>query len=312
MPIRELPEELQKKTEKELNETPQRRTSDIDHIKDWLSKQPHLNVISPDDQMVLNFLRGCKFRAEKTKQKMDYYYSTKTIYRELFDGRDPLSEEMQYTLNAGRYWLPLPKSKNPLAPRTLLYQSNPYKPSEKLNPVIQMKTILMVMDVLVQEDDSFVINGFQVIQFLPGLSLQHLTEMSPNLIRMMYLCTLKRYPARMKGLHFVNIPSAGYALFKMAKPLISEKIQSRIHFHQTNDYSDLYKIIPKSDLPKELGGESYTISDQLAKWNDIMLKCRSWFLENEKLRSDESKRIAKWDNTELFGVEGSFRKLDID
>lgn len=41
--IRPLTRELQNIAESELNETPQRVETDLQHIKDWLSKQSHLN-----------------------------------------------------------------------------------------------------------------------------------------------------------------------------------------------------------------------------------------------------------------------------
>ncbi|KAK5646479.1 hypothetical protein RI129_004943 [Pyrocoelia pectoralis] len=172
-----------------------------------------------------------------------------------------------------------------------------------------MKVILMVMDIILLEDDSFVINGFQVIQFLSGFSMQHLSQLSPSLVKKMYLCTVKRYPARMKAMHFINLPSAAVTIYNILKPFLSKKMQSRTTFHQTKDYSELHKLIPKSNLPKELGGENYNVSDILNEWNHKIMSYRSWFLEDEKLRSDETKRIKECD---MYKVQGFFRKLEVD
>lgn len=46
MQIRPLCPELEEKARAELNEDPQRIASDVQHIKDWLAKQPHLRARS--------------------------------------------------------------------------------------------------------------------------------------------------------------------------------------------------------------------------------------------------------------------------
>lgn len=44
MSLRVLPPILQEKAKLELNEDPKTITSDIQNIKEWLVKQPHLNA----------------------------------------------------------------------------------------------------------------------------------------------------------------------------------------------------------------------------------------------------------------------------
>jgi hypothetical protein len=50
-----------------------------------------------------------------------------------------------------------------------------------------------------------------------------------------------------------------------------------------------------------------------AAWLKKLESYRDWFLEQDKMKSDESKRIGKAFNSgDLFGIEGSFRQLNVD
>lgn len=44
MPVRILPKELVIKAKSELNEDADRVQEDLDHLRDWLIKQPHINA----------------------------------------------------------------------------------------------------------------------------------------------------------------------------------------------------------------------------------------------------------------------------
>lgn len=44
MPLRPLSTELAEKARLELNEDPNRINDDLQHMKDWISKQPHLRA----------------------------------------------------------------------------------------------------------------------------------------------------------------------------------------------------------------------------------------------------------------------------
>jgi hypothetical protein len=92
--IREISPELLDYAKKELGEEPKRRADDVRAIREWLKKQPHINA-DPDDQMIITFLRGCKFRMEKTKQKLDMYYTMRTMCPELMGNRDLRADAMK-------------------------------------------------------------------------------------------------------------------------------------------------------------------------------------------------------------------------
>jgi len=85
--IREISADLLEFAKKELGEDPRRRVEDVRALREWLKKQPHIRA-EPDDQTLLSFLRICKFSVEKTKEKVDLYYTIKTAIPELFQDRD--------------------------------------------------------------------------------------------------------------------------------------------------------------------------------------------------------------------------------
>lgn len=95
--IREISPELQEAAKRNLHEVPERIEADLAALKTWIDQQPHLNPRT-DDQFLIAFLRGCKYSLEKTKSKLDKYYTLRTKYPELFnvtDVNDPKFREIQ-------------------------------------------------------------------------------------------------------------------------------------------------------------------------------------------------------------------------
>lgn len=75
----------------------------------------------------------------------------------------------------------------------------------------------------------------------------------------------------------------------------------------------LYTQVPKKLLPSEYGGEAGPIQDMINYWEKKIMSYREFFAEDEQYGSDEKKRPGKPKDSEaLFGIEGSFRKLDVD
>merc|ERR1712013_330536 len=100
-------EELEKAANKELGEDKQRLKSDIEALKEWISKTPHLKGIRQDDAQLLKFLRGCKFSLERTKEKLDLYNTCRANVPNWFSCWDVESSLFQKFLGWGDY-LPLP------------------------------------------------------------------------------------------------------------------------------------------------------------------------------------------------------------
>lgn len=80
-----------------------------------------------------------------------------------------------------------------------------------------------------------------------------------------------------------------------------------------SNIEEVHKHIPKHMLPKEYGGDNGTIQDLIDHWVQKVISYRDFLLEDDTFGTDESKRVTVHKYAEsLFGVEGSFRKLNVD
>lgn len=75
----------------------------------------------------------------------------------------------------------------------------------------------------------------------------------------------------------------------------------------------LYKVIPKTYLPIEYGGENGNINDILNYWEHKLIEYKSYFEEDKLYGTDENLRCNSMEHLETsFGAQGSFRKLEVD
>ena len=77
--------------EEELKKNPELKESDIQLLRSWCAKQPHLPKIS--DNTLALFLHSNYYRMEPTKANIDKFYTFRTNLPEFFANRDPLGNK---------------------------------------------------------------------------------------------------------------------------------------------------------------------------------------------------------------------------
>ncbi|XP_068204365.1 retinol-binding protein pinta-like isoform X2 [Palaemon carinicauda] len=303
-----LSPELIQRAKDELNEDPERRAADIQHIRDWLKKQPHIKART-DDWTILRFLRGCKFSLEKTKQKIDMFYTCKSMCPEWYTNRDPQDKKLRAILEMGEF-LPLP-GYDPKGRKIILIRAAAHDP--KVHSMDEVfKATNFINDILIEDDEQACITGIVNLLDMQDMSAAHVMQMSPALVKKAMIIWQEGYPMRPKGLNYINTPAAFDTVFNIFKSFMKEKMKKRVHIHGS-DLESLYKQVPKECLPVEYGGTNGTIEEIKDYWLKRVDARRDWLLEDEKYGVDESKRPGKPKTTaDLFGIEGSFRKLNID
>ncbi|XP_002026122.2 uncharacterized protein LOC6601034 [Drosophila persimilis] len=307
--IRPLSPELQKNAVEKLNEIPEKIEDDIAALREWIRQQPHLKART-DDQTLVNFLRGCKYSLERTKSKIDRFYTLRTKYPDFYAAHNVDVDKMLEIFRLGAIIL-LPRPLNDNGPRIALLRQAVYDPSKYTFQEVNHAAGLM-QQIMLNEDDVAIVNGMVSILDLANVTTAHFLHMTPAFAKKMTVFQEEALPLRPQGVHFINTPGGFETIFNMVKPMLSKKQQGRLYVHGSK-WEALYEQVPKKYLPVEYGGENGSIPEIIAEWEQRILAYRGFWEEENNYGTDESLRLGKAvDFESLFGLQGSFRQLNVD
>jgi hypothetical protein len=130
--------------------------------------------------------------------------------------------------------LPIPTLDNPASPRVVLIRPGIFDPNIY---TIQdaMKVTTMMLDVLLNEDDNFIIAGSIGVLDLSGVTLQHFLQYSPVFIKKMVTITQDASPGRLKALHWINCPNGFEYVFNLFTSFMNEKNRSKVRDYYQHD-----------------------------------------------------------------------------
>ncbi|RXG73197.1 hypothetical protein Avbf_08551 [Armadillidium vulgare] len=217
-----LSKEILEQAQRELNEDPKRVKEDIEHIRQWIKKQPHLHIRT-DDFFILRFLRGCKFSLEKTKQKIDMHFTLKAMVPEWFKGRDPDDPVSREILKLG-IMVPLKDLDN--KNRRVFLMRNNYDP--RLYDVNALnRAFYMLGDVFYEIDEIHQVTGVVMIMDLKeSTTAAHFLLYPPAVMKKAMVLWQDGYCARYKGMYYIHMNSAFETIFKAFRVFLNEKIKS--------------------------------------------------------------------------------------
>ncbi|XP_050444396.1 alpha-tocopherol transfer protein-like [Adelges cooleyi] len=286
---------------------------DVKLLKEWMRKQPHLP--NPDDagkiideKRIKMFLIMCKNSLEKTKVKLDQYYSIKVLLPEYSSNLDPTSPEILQAMKICSN-VPLPNPTHEGHRVSVFCLRNEDVDKYVFNDAV--KLCAMTFDLRIAKLDSFNKNIF--IFDSNNCSMNHVTAMLPN-TKKLFGSAFVAYPIRIHEIHVINHKSFLQPLTNISLKLVKKKIADRVFFHKSIE--ELKNYIDPSILPPNYGGTfPKTLDEIIDEWHNELIRHREWLITQSTIVADNSKRPKNSNNildSTGNAIEGSFRTLEVD
>ncbi|XP_067008098.1 alpha-tocopherol transfer protein-like [Anabrus simplex] len=172
-----------------------------------------------------------------------------------------------------------------------------------------MKLTFMVGDIRLLEDTCL----SDILVFdLTGFTMVHLAQHTLPLLKKFMFVGQKAFPIRQRAVHIIYTPPFVDKILLLFKPLMKEKLIKRLYLHPQG-LGSLFEHVPRSLFPEDYGGDQPSLREIQETWGKKLFNNREFFIKEENVFTDESKRPGKACRAEdIFGMEGSFRSLSID
>ncbi|KAJ3651818.1 hypothetical protein Zmor_017827 [Zophobas morio] len=278
------------------------KKEDVDYLLEWANKQQHLPKIN-EVQAIL-FLHSCYYRQELAKTTIDNFFTFKTLCSDIFTNRNP-STSMQKILEHSLVTI---LSKKTPEGYSVIFIKCVESNSDNFNLLDELKYINMVcMLHLYQEGPP---NGYLILVDLNEMTFGHVLKMRPLLAKHFVYYLQEAMPVRLKGIHFFNPVPFMDKILALVKPFLKNEILDALYVHETIDA--LTKFVPLECLPVDYGGSEETAAHLHEKIRNKLIENNAVFDWEEILRVDESKRMKESKMNDFFGIDGTFKKLEID
>ncbi|KAL6433084.1 hypothetical protein ACFW04_006394 [Cataglyphis niger] len=236
------------KAKEELRETPEIIAESCTQLRELIAGEPDLNVPN-ENEFYQMFLRPCKYYPKSAFSLMKRYYRFRLNYPHIYTNLLPSKEKTALCANL-IYPLPF-RAKD--GSRILIIEGGKRWNPKEVSVNLFFKGLIMILNLALAEPKTEIAGG-RIIIDVEGLSLTHVTYITPSFAKMLIEFIQKCLPCRLKSIHVVNQSFFFNMAFAIFKPFLEEKIRKRIHFHGT-DWGSLMTFIDKKALLKRHGGE---------------------------------------------------------
>ncbi|XP_023947339.2 alpha-tocopherol transfer protein isoform X2 [Bicyclus anynana] len=256
---------------RELRETPETVKPAVEELRRLLEADKDLVVPLERDAWLIRFLRPCKFYPESAYDLIKRYYAFKVKHHKHYEGLAPSKEQNVFKQNVLRV---LP-NRDQLGRRVLVLELGKKWDHHKCSLDEVFKGCVLFLEAAMLEPETQIC-GAVVIFDMEGLSMQQVWQFTPQFAKRIVDWLQESIPLRIKGFYIINQPFIFNMIFQLFKPLLKEKLRSRIVF-MGSDREQLYKYISPKFLPDCYGGTLSIPNVSGPQWLELLLICDKEF-----------------------------------
>ncbi|XP_034240711.1 alpha-tocopherol transfer protein-like isoform X3 [Thrips palmi] len=219
--------------------------------KKLLSLRPTvwISVARELDPDLVKFVHSCEYDLEKAKKCAKDFYWSRDAVPELFSGWDATLPHFQSVFDTVTYAI-MPRR----TPDNFRVIFNSLKTSDTTNYVIVdiTKVTLMVVESIFLTEPT--VSGIVIIQDLEKATFSHFVKYVWSLPRKIQVYFEDGVPLKREKVHLINCPGIVDKGLKFMGRMIRKEDRDRMQSYSGDDYSELYKFVPKDCLPSDVGG----------------------------------------------------------
>ncbi|RZC41305.1 CRAL TRIO domain containing protein, partial [Asbolus verrucosus] len=275
--------ELFDRTEKSFEE-------DVETVREWMKSQPHLPEIM-EDVKIRNFLILNKCSVEKTKQKIDMYYTIRSLIPDFYVDSNPKLPHLQENMDV-MYCVIHPVLSEEMYRIVILKMKLPNKCLPRLGAihVHNFAKIRLYEDCMMDEI---------VIFDMQDASVEDVAKFTPTLLSKIFTVYKNVYSLRVKGMYIINSFPYVRPVIACLKLILKPKIFQRIYVCE--DSTILNEIFSQETLPKNYGGQGPSLDELNEMLKAKFREYQDRFDLLDKLRVNDNLRPEKLENDELLG-----------
>ncbi|KAL6256815.1 hypothetical protein P5V15_011754 [Pogonomyrmex californicus] len=209
--------------EEELKKNPELKEADIQMLREWCEKQPHLPKIS-DSELAL-FLHSNYYRLEPTKSTIDTFFTVRTHVPEFFCNRDFNNKELKKATQTVTDQILEGTTREGYK---IIYGRLLDNDPSHFVYNDAMKLLNMVIDLWLYTEGTC--EGHVILFDMKNVSFGHVGRLSPMGLKKFLYYLQDGLPVRLKGFHFMNASPIIDTILNMMRPFMKKQLMDMVSF----------------------------------------------------------------------------------